>query len=195
MILGGVIGSPFLLYFGFFEYMTAPVYYYSASLMAAGGATATGLTGAAILGVGALVTYAAMGLGYLYFAAKDAYSNVSIKDIFQSRLMDTSAPSFKGVLSSIGAVLWSPFLLVGALAGMGIRTAVDAYKKRSSTPASSNDSDYGTDNLSKQQGQAKAPQNHPPLFHKHSHCCGGKTHNNTLEQENVNEYEHGKNQP
>ena len=164
MLIGGLIGSPFLFYFGLFQYMTAPVYYYSAGLVAtSGAAAAVGVSAATILGIGALVTYGAVGLGYLYFAAKDAYNgDKSLVDIIKSRVFNEDGWSFKGVMTSIGAILWSPFLLLGALAGMGVKATVQAYRLRNassprSSDASSNDEEYSSYN-SAQEGMGVAPQ-------------------------------------
>jgi hypothetical protein len=105
------------------------------------GATATGsalaLSAAATFGLGALIAYGVIGIGFLYSSANECYnSNKNVIDMIKSRVANEDGLSFKGVIKSIGAVLWSPFLLVGGLAGMGAKAAVAVYhRSKSSVPA------------------------------------------------------------
>lgn len=90
---------------------------------------------AATLGLGALLIYGAVGLGYLYSSAKECYSgNKNLMEMMHSRVVNEDGLSVKGVLKSISSVIWSPFLLIGGLTGMGVKAVVNACSKKSSTP-------------------------------------------------------------
>ncbi|KTD11073.1 transmembrane protein [Legionella gratiana] len=111
---------------------------YAASSMTLGAASAGAGTAAAFsaatFGIGALLIYGAIGLGYLYSSAKECYSgNKTVMDVMASRVVNEDGFSVKGVLKSIGAVVWSPFLLIGGLAGMGVKAAVNACNTKKST--------------------------------------------------------------
>lgn len=113
----------------------------SATSMATFGATATGsalaLSTAATFGLGLLIAYGVIGLGCLYSSAKECYSSDrNVFDMLKSRVVNEDGLSFKGVMKSIGAVLWSPFLLVGGLAGMGVKVAVAVYQRPKSSKSS-----------------------------------------------------------
>lgn len=115
---------------------TASVAGYAASSMTLGAASVGAATAfsAATFGLGALALYAAIGLAYLYSSAKECYSgNKSMMDMMHSRVVNEEGFTVKGVLKSIGAVVWSPFLLIGGLAGMGVKAAVNAYNARKSS--------------------------------------------------------------
>ncbi|CAM2780803.1 transmembrane protein [Legionella steigerwaltii] len=109
----------------------------AASMTTAGvaGAGAAGVFGLSVgtLGVGALALYATLALGYLYSSAKECYSSdKNVFDMIKSRVVNEDGLSFTGVFKSIGAVLWSPFLLIGGLAGMGVKAAANASVSKSS---------------------------------------------------------------
>ncbi|PWY57492.1 hypothetical protein DGG96_01900 [Legionella qingyii] len=104
----------------------------TAGVAGAGAAGAIALS-AATFGLGALVLYGALGLVSLYSSAKECYrSDKNVFDMIKSRVVNEDGLSFKGVMKSIGAVLWSPFLLIGGLAGMGAKAAVNARASKSS---------------------------------------------------------------
>ncbi|KTD03276.1 hypothetical protein [Fluoribacter gormanii] len=104
----------------------------SAGVAGAGAASAIALN-AATFGIGALVLYGALGLVSLYSSAKECYSSdKNVFDMIKSRVVNEDGLSFKGVMKSIGAVLCSPFLLIGGLAGMGVKAAVNARTSKSS---------------------------------------------------------------
>ncbi|WP_244940999.1 hypothetical protein [Legionella sainthelensi] len=112
---------------------TAGVAGYAASSMTLGAASVGAATAfsLATFGLGALALYGAIGLAYLYSSAKECYSgNKSMMDMMHSRVVNEDGLSVKGVLKSIGAVVWSPFLLIGGLAGMGVKAAANAYNAR-----------------------------------------------------------------
>ncbi|KTD41983.1 hypothetical protein [Legionella parisiensis] len=100
----------------------------TASLTTAGaGATGAMAFSAATFGIGALVLYGALGLAYLYSSAKECYSSdKNVFDMIKSRVVNDDGLSFKGVMKSIGSVLWSPFLLLGGLSGMAVKAAMSA---------------------------------------------------------------------
>ncbi|WP_454780670.1 hypothetical protein [Legionella sp. WA2022007384] len=105
----------------------------TAGVAGAGVAGAIGLN-VATFGIGALVLYGALGLVSLYSSAKECYkSDKNVFDMIKSRVINEDGLSFKGVMKSIGAVLWSPFLLLGGLAGMGVKLAVNARTSKSSS--------------------------------------------------------------
>ncbi|KTC89101.1 hypothetical protein [Legionella cincinnatiensis] len=109
---------------------------YAASSMTLGAASVGAATAfsAATFGLGALALYGAIGLAYLYSSAKECYSgNKSMMDMMHSRVVNEDGFTVKGVLKSIGAVVWSPFLLIGGLAGMGVKAAVNAFNTRKSS--------------------------------------------------------------
>lgn len=83
------------------------------------------------LGIGALFVYGTIGMIYLYFSAKECYiSNKNVLHMFKSQVVNEDGLSFTGAVKSIGAILWSPFLLVGGLAGMGAKAVVQTYNSR-----------------------------------------------------------------
>ncbi|AWN73784.1 hypothetical protein LEAN103870_08855 [Legionella anisa] len=103
----------------------------TASLTTAGAGAATAgaiAFSASTFGIGALILYGALGLAYLYSSAKECYSSdKNVLDMIKSRVVVTEDElSFKGVMKSIGSVLWSPFLLIGGLSGMAVKAAVNA---------------------------------------------------------------------
>ena len=103
----------------------------TAGVAGAGVAGAIGLN-VATFGIGALVLYGALGLVSLYSSAKECYrSDKNVFDMIKSRVVNEDGLSFKGVMKSIGAVLWSPFLLIGGLAGMGVKAATNACTSKS----------------------------------------------------------------
>jgi hypothetical protein len=118
VILGAVIAAPLLFYLGFFQTATAPT-------IAAAAIAVNGALSIATLGIGALIFYASIGTAYLYSAAKECYATDSgVLDLLKSRIVNEDGWGFKGVVNSLGAVLWSPFLLIGGLAGISIKAIV-----------------------------------------------------------------------
>ncbi|KTD74014.1 hypothetical protein [Legionella tucsonensis] len=109
----------------------------TASLTAAGAGAAGAMAfSASIFGIGALVLYGALGLAYLYSSAKECYStDKNVFDMIKSRVVNEDGLSFKGIMKSVGSVLWSPFLLMGGLSGMAIKAAVNVCAStRSESP-------------------------------------------------------------
>ncbi len=105
----------------------------AASLTTAGVAASAIAFSAATFGIGALAVYGALGLGYLYSSAKECYSSdKNVFDMIKSRVVNEDGVSFKGVMKSIGSVLWTPFLLIGGLAGMGTKAIVNVCTSKSS---------------------------------------------------------------
>ncbi|KTD54178.1 transmembrane protein [Legionella sainthelensi] len=83
------------------------------------------------LGIGALFVYGVIGMVYLYSSAKECYgSNKNVLHMVKSQVVNEDGLSFTGAVKSIGAILWSPFLLVGGLAGMGAKAVVQTYNSR-----------------------------------------------------------------
>lgn len=109
----------------------------TASLTTAGAGAAGAMAfSAATFGIGALALYGALGLAYLYSSAKECYSSdKNVFDMIKSRVVVTEDElNFKGVMKSIGSVLWSPFLLLGGLSGMAVKAAVNACVSTRSVP-------------------------------------------------------------
>ncbi|KTC79049.1 hypothetical protein [Legionella cherrii] len=115
------------------------------SLTAAGvtGASAAGAMALSVgtlgtLGIGALAFYAILGFAYLSSSAKECYnSDKNVFEMIKSRVVNEDGLSFMGVIKSIGAVLWSPFLLIGGLAGQGSKFAAKLFPSKSSTATES----------------------------------------------------------
>jgi hypothetical protein len=126
MFLGAFIGSPLIFWFGFFQYASAPT-------MAIAAATATG---SALLSfaTGALILYASIGLTYFCSAAHECYkTDKGLLDVLKSRFSNEGGLSAKGIINTIGAVLWSPFLVLGSLSGMAIKSGANAFNSRPSS--------------------------------------------------------------
>lgn len=110
------------------------------SLTAAGvtGASAAGAMALSVgtlgaIGIGALAFYAILGFAYLSSSAKECYnSDKNVFAMIKSRVVNEDGLSFTGVIKSVGAVLWSPFLLVGGVAGMGSKFAAKLFSSKSS---------------------------------------------------------------
>lgn len=100
-------------------------------LVGAGAGVASTIAFSTALGVGALAVYGAIGLLYLGCTAKECYSsNKNVFDMIKSQVVNEDGLSFTGALKSAGAVLWSPFLLIGGLTGMGVKAVVQAYRSK-----------------------------------------------------------------
>ncbi|KTD06200.1 transmembrane protein [Legionella gratiana] len=97
----------------------------------AGAGVGSTLTFSTALGIGAFLVYGAIGMLYLYSSTKECYgSNRNVFHMIKSQVVNEDGLSFTGAVKSIGAILWSPFLLIGGLAGMGAKAAVQAYRSR-----------------------------------------------------------------
>lgn len=120
MILGAFIGSPLIFWFIFFQFTAAPTI-----------AIATlATTGSALFsfGISALILYASIGATYLCSAAHECYkTDKGPLDILKSLLIHQEGLSVNGVLNSIGAALWSPFIVLGGLSGMAVKAIVSAF--------------------------------------------------------------------
>ena len=125
----------------------------AAGLSAVGAATGFSV---ATLGIGAAILYGLGGLAYMFSAAKECYnSDKNVFAMIKSRIVNEDGLSFKGVMKSIGAVLWSPFLLIGGAVGMAVRGGVNAYKKyKASKSADQGDSSEETQSESEQDQQS-----------------------------------------
>lgn len=111
-----------------------------------GGATA-GLSLLVASGIGAAVAYGVIGLYYVVSSAYDAYNNnKSIKDVLVSSVMRPGETGFKSWVKSISAVLFSPFIVLGAGAGefaAYVRNAVGAGMVKSINAKIANSDDAG----------------------------------------------------
>lgn len=138
LLVGALIVIP-LFVFALVLKLTLGAVGLAATSMASAGVAAAGAAGAFALsagtfGIGALALYAALGLGYLYSSAKECYgSDKNVFAMIKSRVVHEDKPSFTGVIKSIGAALWSPFLLIGGLAGMGAKAVANAICAKPST--------------------------------------------------------------
>lgn len=137
MLIGALVGSPFIFWFGFLQYATAPM-----SIAATGVAGGT-LFSVATLGIGALILYGSIGLAYLYSGARECYNtDKGPFDLLKSRITNEDSWSFKGIISLIGTVLWAPFLFIGGVTGMTVKAIVNTLpgsKLSSPTECSGND--------------------------------------------------------
>ena len=118
--LGFVLGFPLFIWIGFFQILTTPMVI----------ATATAAGGSLFLGLGAsaLALYSIIGIGYCISTASECYkADKGILDVFKSHFTHNDGATFTGVISKIGFVLWSPFLLLGGLSGTLARLIVSAY--------------------------------------------------------------------
>ncbi|MCE0723155.1 hypothetical protein [Legionella resiliens] len=108
----------------------------TASLTAAGAGAAGAIAfSASTFGIGALILYGALGLAYLYSSAKECYSSdKNVFDMIKAHVVNEDGVGFKGVMKSIGSVLWSPFLLIGGLSGMAVKGAMNACVSSRSVP-------------------------------------------------------------
>lgn len=132
MFLGAFIGSPLVFWFGFFQYASAPT-------MAI---TAVAATGSALfsVGIGALILYASIGAAYLCSAALESYkTDKGPLDILKSQLNNQDGLSVKGVINAIGAVLWSPFIVLGGLSGMAVKAIASTFTPSTSAPSPTTD--------------------------------------------------------
>lgn len=120
ILLGAFIGSPLIFWFVFFQLATAPT-------MAIAAITATG-SALFSFGIGALILYASIGVAYLCSAGHECYkTEKGPLDILKSRMINQDELSVTGVLNSIGAALWSPFIILGGLSGIAIKASVRIF--------------------------------------------------------------------
>ncbi|MFA6302414.1 MAG: hypothetical protein WC627_04675 [Legionella sp.] len=112
------------------------------------GATA-GLSLLIASGIGAAVAYGVIGLYYAASSAYDAYNNdKSIKDVLVSSVMRPGETGVKSWIKSVSAVLFSPFIVLGAGAGelaAYVRNAIGAgmVKSINAKVAKANPEDAG----------------------------------------------------
>lgn len=133
LLVGSLILLPFFIVVLILKLTVGAMGLTAASLTTAGAAASAIAVSAATFGIGALAVYSALGLGYLYSSAKECYSSdKNVFDMIKSRVVNEDGLSFKGVMKSIGSVLWTPFLLIGGLAGMGTKAIVNACTSKSS---------------------------------------------------------------
>ena len=163
MFAGLLLGSPFLVILGYFEYMTAPM------LVAAGSTTLLGLS---TLSLSALIVYGSIGVAYMFSGARECYSSDhGPLDLLKSRLNNN------GFISTLGAVLWSPFLLVGGIAGATAKNIVNVFSSKSSNTGngsnpitdSSDDEESeeeDTHSLASSHSHSPVPSQHLPLVHQ-----------------------------
>ncbi|WP_058534727.1 hypothetical protein [Legionella saoudiensis] len=119
MFAGLLLGSPFLFILGYFEYMTAPMLIATSS---------TAFLGLSTLSLSALIVYGSIGVAYMFSGARECYSSEhGPLDLLKSRLTNG------GLFNTIGAVLWSPFLLVGGVAGVAAKAVVNVFNSKPST--------------------------------------------------------------
>jgi len=104
------------------------------SNVAAGIFTATAVGGismatsiAGVLGLLLAAVYGVVGLGYLYYGAKDGYKGKRVDETVTSRLFNQNGSSFKGLMQSISAVICSPFLILGGFLGKATKESINAY--------------------------------------------------------------------
>lgn len=137
--VGLIMGLPLLVVLGLVGFFTTPMIYTAAA------ATSATVFSAATFGIGALILYGVIGLAYLYSGAQECYkTDNSILGLLKERIVNKDGLSFKGITSSIGAILWTPFLVLGGLAGMTVKAVVNAFsnsKKDAGQPDNKQDKD------------------------------------------------------
>lgn len=127
MFAGLLLGSPFLFILGYFEYMTAPM------LVAASTTTFLGLS---TLSLSGLIVYGSIGVAYMFSGARECYnSDQGPLDLLKSRITNN------GLVSTIGAILWSPFLFVGGVAGATAKAVANTFSSKPSTKGTGSSSD------------------------------------------------------
>ncbi|MDR3503804.1 MAG: hypothetical protein P4L79_14595 [Legionella sp.] len=140
MFAGLLLGSPFLLILGYLEYMTAPM------LVAASSTTFLGLS---TLSLSALIVYGSVGVAYMFSGAKECYSSDhGPLDLLKSRVTNN------GLVSTLGAILWSPFLLVGGVAGATAKAVVNTFSSKPSSKA--NGSSSNTTSLDEEESEEES---------------------------------------
>lgn len=166
MFAGLLLGSPFLFILGYFEYMTAPM------LMAASSTTLLGLS---TLSLSALIVYGSIGVTYMFSGARECYSSdQGPLDLLKSRVTNN------GLVSTLGAILWSPFLLVGGVAGATAKAVVNVFSSKSSSEG--NDSSSTTcssedDEESEEEDDIEYPQ--PPFVSQEKKAADTPLHSST----------------
>lgn len=137
MFLGALIGAPLIFWFGFFQYTTP-----STMVIAAVTATSSALFS---FGISALILYASIGAAYLCSAAHECYkTDKGPLDILKSRILNQDRLNINGFINSIGAALWSPFVVLGGLSGMAVKAMISAFTRSSSAQATTRSkSSYG----------------------------------------------------
>ncbi|ARB91899.1 hypothetical protein [Legionella longbeachae] len=154
LLIGAMIVTPIILIALILKLTVGAFHFATTSMTAAGfvgakmgisagiGAGVSATTGSGVvmgstlafstaLGIGALLVYGTIGMLYLYFSAKECYiNNHNAFHMFKSQVVNEDGLSFTGAIKSIGAILWSPFLLIGGLAGMGARAVAQTFNSR-----------------------------------------------------------------
>lgn len=167
MFLGAFIGSPLVFWFGFFQYASAPS-------MAIATVTATG-SALFSFGIGALILYASIGAAYLYSAALESYkTDKGPLDILKSHLSNQDGLSVKGVINAIGAVLWSPFVVLGGLSGMAVKAIANTFTNSTSAPTPTTDKSPSAEQGDKQH-QKYSPTVAADTQHKRSQSASYST--------------------
>lgn len=123
VILGLALGSPLLIILGAFNIATSPL------TIAAIGAGIGGVVagGIAIPLIACLLSfYCGVGLTYFFSAARTGYeTNLSIFGVLGA---------YSGGFNTVLAVLWSPFILLGAAFGKGSHALVNFFSRKKEQP-------------------------------------------------------------
>lgn len=119
MFIGLLVSSPIIFWLGFIEYASAPM------LLATSSVTLLGLS---TIALGAIALYGSIGITYLFSGAKECYdTDKSPLGLLKSRITENSF-NVKGVINTLGAILWSPFLLIGGISGVAARAVSNAFR-------------------------------------------------------------------
>jgi len=138
LILGLVVGSPILIFWGIIE-ICASIAAHAATITAASTMSAAAVptllfTASLIVGYAALAVYCIVGLIRIANAAVDTYySDKSVKDLIKSNIFHKDKLGFLSVINSIEGILLSPFIIMGVLIGKGVKAAAQVCIKKSQT--------------------------------------------------------------
>ncbi len=105
----------------------------AATTTAASGGTGLALSGAAVLGIGALIVYEVAAFSYgAYYAYQNAHEKSVMETLLNPSQYLSKEPDLKsklgGYLKSFLAVIALPGMLFGALAGLMLRRVIDQLK-------------------------------------------------------------------
>jgi hypothetical protein len=139
-------------------------------------ASSTTFLGLSTLSLSALIVYGSIGVAYMFSGARECYnSEHSPLDLLKSRITGN------GFVNTLGAVLWSPFLLVGGVAGATAKAVVNVFSSKSSNPG--NGSSPMTDSSDDEEASKEDSAAHHSHSHSRSHSLVASQHDERISQE------------
>lgn len=139
--------------------------------------SSTAFLGLSTLSLSALIVYGSIGVAYMFSGARECYSSDhGPLDLLKSRFTNN------GLISTLGAILWSPFLFVGGVAGATAKNVVNAFSSKPSSKG--NDSGSSTASLDDDE-ESEEEKNLSSSSHshrsEHSHRSGHSQHSHDSE--------------